>query len=562
MKKLFGIILSVLLCGILFTSFSPSLDGRAVVADEGVMPKGVFAKTVGYLPGDSISVTSLITKKSVDILVIGSIDSSEGIAILLSPEAAELLGLSKDLNNVVKITKRSGQLDEAVAGTAVIGGVVEGSATEYDENSSVDVEPEETYEEEKQTPVEEIESTEENTENQEAENETENAEENSENSESVEEISEVPEEKAVEKEPEVIEATENEVAKEPEIETESVQEIEETPIESESVQDEPLEEIVATEVPEVSEEKAEEQPIEEEISELEEEPVESDKVQDEPEVIEATELPEEVVEAEKTTESEPVESEEIPESDEFAGERVEDEDLSELPTEKAEEISEEVPTEESVEDKVEDNKEKIEENAEEVPVEEEIPDEKAEEDVPSAIPFEEESISADELSELPSEPEKNVVSNAEPETSNEVSSNEGDESFEPIVLVPTESNPPEATKSEKTDEAPKPNENIVPKTVLTENLNKKSLLEKYKVNSLKELESGKYYVQIAVLADETNIKDIISKYAEQYPVVLVPLASGKATQVMIGPLNMDEYGTVLNRFKKSGYKDAFLRKIR
>ena len=31
---------------------------------------------------------------------------------------------------------------------------------------------------------------------------------------------------------------------------------------------------------------------------------------------------------------------------------------------------------------------------------------------------------------------------------------------------------------------------------------------------------------------------------------------------MIGPLNMDEYGAVLNRFKKSGYKDAFLRKIK
>ena len=54
MKKLFVVILSVLLCGTIFTSFSPSLDGRAVVAPEGTMPKGVFAKTVGYLPGDSI----------------------------------------------------------------------------------------------------------------------------------------------------------------------------------------------------------------------------------------------------------------------------------------------------------------------------------------------------------------------------------------------------------------------------------------------------------------------------------------------------------------------------
>lgn len=62
MKKLFVVILSVLLSGTIFTSFSPSLDGRAVVAPEGSMPKGVFAKTVGYLPGDSISVTSLSAK--------------------------------------------------------------------------------------------------------------------------------------------------------------------------------------------------------------------------------------------------------------------------------------------------------------------------------------------------------------------------------------------------------------------------------------------------------------------------------------------------------------------
>lgn len=529
MKKLFGIILSVLLCGILFTSFSPSLDGRAVVAEEGVMPKGVFAKTVGYLPGDSISVTSLITKKSVDILVIGSIDSSEGIAILLSPEAAELLGLSKDLNNVVKITKRSGQLDEAVAGTAVIGGVVEGAATEYNEDSAVDVEPEENSEEENNAPAEEIESTEENTENQEAEN----AEENS---ESVEEIAEVPEEKKEEKEPEVIEATEEEQPEETSEEPETVQEIEEPPVESESVEAEPLEEIDATEVPELSEEKAEEQPIEDDVSELEEEPVESDKVEDEPEVIEATE--EEPLNSEIApvpVESEEVSTEEIPESDEFAGERVEDEDLSELPAET-------VPQEESVED-----------NVEEVPSENtEVP---VQEEIPSEVPFDEESVAADELSELPSEtpfvePENNVVSNEE----------SSDESFEPIVLVPTESNPPEASKVEKTEEKPTENENIVPKTVLTES--NKSSLDKYKVNSLKELQSGKYYVQIAVLADEKNIQDVISKYAEQYPVVLVPLASGKATQVMIGPLNMDEYGTVLNRFKKSGYKDAFLRKVR
>ena len=99
----------------ILTSFSPSLDGRAIVANEGEMPQGVFAKTVGYLPGDSIGVTNLTNKTTIDVLVIGALDPSEGVAILLSPEAAKLLNIEKDSNHIVKITKRSGQLDQAVS---------------------------------------------------------------------------------------------------------------------------------------------------------------------------------------------------------------------------------------------------------------------------------------------------------------------------------------------------------------------------------------------------------------------------------------------------------------
>ena len=120
MKRLFTIIASLILAATGAFAFSPSLDGRAVVAEKGVLPQGAFAKTVGYLPGDSISVTNIANKSNVDILVIGALDPSEGIAILLSPEAAELLGMTKGSNVVVKITKRSGQLDEAVAGTAFL----------------------------------------------------------------------------------------------------------------------------------------------------------------------------------------------------------------------------------------------------------------------------------------------------------------------------------------------------------------------------------------------------------------------------------------------------------
>ena len=120
MKKIITFVTTIFTVAILFAAARPSLDGRAVVADSGEMPKGLFARTIGYLPGDSVTVTNPATGSSVDVLILGSIDSSEGVAILLSPEAAERLDIRKDSNVQVKITKRSGSLDETVSGTAVL----------------------------------------------------------------------------------------------------------------------------------------------------------------------------------------------------------------------------------------------------------------------------------------------------------------------------------------------------------------------------------------------------------------------------------------------------------
>lgn len=509
MKKLFVVILSVLLSGTIFTSFSPSLDGRAVVAPEGAMPKGVFAKTVGYLPGDSISVTSLSAKKTVEILVIGSIDSSEGVAILLSPEAAELLGLSKDANNVVKITKRSGQLDEAVAGTAVIGGKVE--------NDESDFEPEEIV------------------------SESENAAGTEEDSDSVEEISaEKAEgeekddyaEETVEPEPvETVEAAEN-PAPETEIELEVIDEA--VPHDSEDLENSAAES---------SEEAVTSEPLES-AEEIPEDKVPSKEDSVEPEKIDATDAPEEDELSENSGEI-PVPVEECPE---------EVEPDEKLEPAEGDELSESV-------EKIEATDEPAAEEPE--PAKESV---SVDDDVVSETPFEEESVSADELPEINAE-NSEPVENERPEAG-PISEENSEESYEPIVLVPAESNPPESAGKPaevyKNEVSAKPAENKAEERASEgkkSGASKKSL-EKYKVSSLKELESGKYYIQIAVLADENNLKDIVSKFEKQYPVTLVPLASGKATQVMIGPLGMDEYGAVLNRFKKSGYKDAFLRKIK
>lgn len=520
MKKLFVVILSVLLSGAIFTSFSPSLDGRAVVAPEGAMPKGVFAKTVGYLPGDSISVTSLSAKKTVDILVIGSIDSSEGVAILLSPEAAELLGLSKDANNVVKITKRSGQLDEAVAGTAVIGGKVE--------NDESDFEPEEIV------------------------SESENAAGTEEDSDSVEEIS-----------AEKAEGEEKDDYAEETIEPEPVESVEAAENPAPETEIEP--EVIDEAVPHDSED------LENSAAESSEEAVPSEPLES------AEEIPEDKVPSkEDSVESEKIDATDAPEEDELS------ENSSEIPV-PVEECPEEVEPDEKLEpaegDELSESVEKIEATDEPAAEEPEPAKESVsvDDDVVSETPFEEESVSADELPEMNaenSEPVENERPEAVPYVDSEnveagpLSEENSEESYEPIVLVPAESNPPESAGKPaevyKNEVSAKPAENKAEERAAEgkkPGVSKKSL-EKYKVSSLKELESGKYYIQIAVLADESNLKNTVSKFEKQYPVTLVPLASGKATQVMIGPLGMDEYGAVLNRFKKSGYKDAFLRKIK
>ena len=119
MKKLFNL-LTVLFAGVFIASASRSLDGRAIVAESGVLPSGLFAKTVGYLPGDSINITNPSNGQAIEILVIGSLDPSEGVAVLLSPEAAQSLNIKKNSNMLVKLTKRSGELDENSNGSCIL----------------------------------------------------------------------------------------------------------------------------------------------------------------------------------------------------------------------------------------------------------------------------------------------------------------------------------------------------------------------------------------------------------------------------------------------------------
>lgn len=158
MKKILSLVFAVFTVATIFAAARPSVDGRAVVCEEGEMPKGLFAKTIGYLPGDSVTVTNPANGTTVDVLVLGSIDSGEGVAILLSAEAAEKLLIKKDSNVQVKITRRTGNIDESVSGTAVLTEESEENVSEPEAEQNI-AESEENQDsvefEEAETPVEE-----------------------------------------------------------------------------------------------------------------------------------------------------------------------------------------------------------------------------------------------------------------------------------------------------------------------------------------------------------------------------------------------------------------------
>ena len=158
MKKILSLVFAVFTVATIFAAARPSVDGRAVVCEEGEMPKGLFAKTIGYLPGDSVTVTNPANGTTVDVLVLGSIDSGEGVAILLSSEAAEKLLIKKDSNVQVKITRRTGSIDESVSGTAVLTEESEENVSEpeVEQNIAESEENQDSVEfEEAETPVEE-----------------------------------------------------------------------------------------------------------------------------------------------------------------------------------------------------------------------------------------------------------------------------------------------------------------------------------------------------------------------------------------------------------------------
>ena len=567
--KTFAIILGILGSCLMFASFSPSLDGRAVVVDQGVFPQGLFAKTVGYLPGDIISVANITGDSTVDLLVIGALDPSDGIAIMLSPEAAAAIGISKDDSNIVKITKRNGQ-NERVYGTAVI--AKQNQAPETSE-LNFDIAEEDAFSEDFEEEEDIL------------------AEEDSAEAENLEKIPEAAEEAPLSKENEEIaedfeeEAFEEEAYnEEAEEEAFEEEEAEESVPEEEALEEAPFETITAAE--DESEEEYEEENIDEQFedSELAEEAVENEadeaEESDEENWTAEDALSEEEAVEEEPLEEEPVENEldDLPSSP-IVEEMYEEESPApaESPVEEAEETEEEAEAE-LVTDYVPEDKWEVvipdevwnEEEYAERPLNEEIEDE-----IPAKTPYEEEDA-FEGFSNLdkkaPADEEEDELSYGD---DYDYEDEEGDsDEYAAIVLVPLDQTPaPEPAVVEENEEEPEVEEESpasvvlpIPSPAPVDESESYELTDnsysKYMVDSLSDLKSSSYYIQIATLSVDENIMEIVNKYSANYPITIVPLASGARKQVLIGPLNMDEYAVVLQRFKAYGYKDAFLRKIK
>lgn len=458
MKKLFSGLLVFLLAVTMFADSKDVVEGVIEVADEGKFPAGHFGQAAGYLPGDSIFVSNPATGVTLQFLNLGTLDSAEGVAVLLSKESAKTLGLDKDKNVRCKLNMRYGSFDESVVGQAVID---ESDAARMNEKK--------------------------------------------ENAELAKADVEVPaEEKAAE--PVAVE----------EIPAETVE-----AVAAETVEAVAEETVPAAGVPLIEEEEIAEETVEDIPAETEE--AVAVAVESEEEIVEDYEMDDEdFAGTKKAVEApSPAEIAEVEEEKENTAEEIV----------ASEAVTEEAVTEETI--------------AEEVPAEE------------KTAPVVEESV----LAEVETKPvEEEIVAE--------------DEEYAPIVLVPTEKVVPETTPAETVEiestmsSREETAVSVVPvaesaaenkiEVAETRTASPKTSFEKYIVESESLLPKNRWYVQIASYGNVENIEKTVSKYSK-YPLNLVPNGKG-AYRVIVGPLNEDEYASVLKKFKAFGFKDAFLRK--
>ena len=556
MKKFLSGILFLLISVFIFADSSASIEGVIEVAGKDELPAGYFGKAAGYLPGDSVSITNPNTGITLQILNLGTLDASGGIAILISEESAKSLGIERNSGVKVKLAPRSGYFDETVSGNAVLDEKTLPAEKEETEETpsapAVQAEPEVANQPAETaavaaevTPVAAagvplIADTEDN-------GEEENAE-----------VAAVEDELPTDESESAPEETDSEVEAEQSEEIGSENEDDFSDVEKLSV--EPVEEeSAADEEPSV-------EPVEEETEPVVVEapaPIEECEVPQDDEEPSAENVLEEPYEDYESIEDGFLESKEAVEQPSPAEESEEEAVTVEEPS-PIEEEAEDLPEEEDVEPVIVEEPQPEEEA--EAPAEDEIEEEAITVEEPS--PIEDDSAAEEKQAEEVSEPEEVVEETAaEPEAQAEpeIQSSDEDESsdYAPIILVPSEPESPEPSATASAEDEPI---EIVPvESVPSEKESEpEPLHSEYPVNiqnhvvsSESALASNCYYVQIATMGNIKNIENLLVKYSK-YPISLIP--AGKNYRVLVGPLSVDEYGAVLAKFKDAGFKDAFVRK--
>jgi hypothetical protein len=78
---------------------------------------------------------------------------------------------------------------------------------------------------------------------------------------------------------------------------------------------------------------------------------------------------------------------------------------------------------------------------------------------------------------------------------------------------------------------------------------------------ISDLETGKYYLQLGAFGKAEAVEAEIAKHGKAYPLAIQSSGSVEKPvyRVLVGPVNLGESGALLQRFKRSGYKDAFVK---
>lgn len=128
-----------------------------------------------------------------------------------------------------------------------------------------------------------------------------------------------------------------------------------------------------------------------------------------------------------------------------------------------------------------------------------------------------------------------------------------------VTLEPAEPLPPPVSELTETLPAPamvveEPRLPVAP--LVTENVPELPYVSRF--------EMGKYYVQIASYSDISNVTRLIDQWGKKYPIAVErAIANDRTTlKVYVGPVNRDEYGAVLERFRIAGFRDAFVKQAK